>query len=193
MKINILSKVFFAHLILLAQVANAGHYVYSDLQMKTYDEMQESVNALVSEAQEISDDDMDGAKTKLQAALQLIFSRPNTDNMVSQLVPLARTPLRNVEAYESTVQKIATDAIVMAKNKKAASRDAATAIIILNNIMSELKPDIKSNKAVHAIFKSIRDARIKVDTKVKNELSMRAMIKVFETPSELAKKIIGRE
>ena len=193
MKRTTLSKMFLAYILLWSGLASAVSPTYSDLQMKNYDDMKESVNALVTEAQNVADEDMDQAKNKLKDALQLIFTRPNSDNMVSQLVPAVRTPLRNVEAYETTIKTLADSAISTAKNKKSTHRDVATALIILQNIMSELKPDIKTNKTVKAIFVSIRDAKIKLDKKVNNELRMRAMIKISESPSDTAKKIIGHE
>lgn len=191
MKKIALYKLFFLLAFLDSSLSVAESFIYSDLQMKNYDEMQASVKKLVTEAEQVADEDMDQAKSKLKDALQLILSRPNTDNLVSQLVPAVRTPLRNIDAYESTAQEIAESAILVVKNKKSANSNIATGLIILENIMSELKPDIKSSKTSLAIFTSIRDAKIKVSDKVKTELRMRAMIKLTESPSDIARKIIG--
>lgn len=172
-------------------ITNSAEYIYSHLQMKSYDEMLAEVKKRVISAERSSAEDLDEAKSKLKDALQLIFSRPNPDNMVSQLVPTVRVPLRNIEAYESVIEEIAVKAINTTKNKKGSTAQQATGLIILENIMSELKPDVKSNKNVHSIFAQIRDAKIEVSDKIKKELRMRAMMKAPPSPSALAKQIIG--
>jgi hypothetical protein len=191
-KLNV-SKEFLILGLLWSCISNAGGYVYSDLRMKDYDEMQSEVRSRITSAEQVADADMDDAKSKLKDALQLILSRPNTDNMVSQLVPNVRTPLRNVDAFEITLNEIATQAIADAKNEKLPPKNAATAFIILENLLSELKPEAKTNGEIGKIFLSIRDARIKVPDRVKSELKLRAMIKDPGSPSEIAEKIIGKK
>jgi len=187
------SKTILAAVFMWSCITQATEYIYSDLQMKSYDEMSDQVKKLVLKAQAVADDDADQAKAKLKEALQLIFSRPNpgSDNMVSKLLPTPRTPLKNLEAYEPTLLEIVSESLNKAKDKKIKVSERATHFIILENVMSELKPDAKTSPKMTEIFVKIRDAKLEVPDDVKNELRMRAMIKAPASPSDLAKKIIG--
>ena len=190
MKTLTLSKGILALGCMWSCVTLASGYIYSDLQMKTYDDMSERIINYVLEANKISKADVDGAKAHLKDALQLIFSRPNSDNMVSKLTPLVRTPLKNIDAYEATVDEIVTTTLDDIKNAKSSVRVLATDFIILENVLSEFKPDVKSNAAVKKFFVKIREAKIEVSQKVKSELRMRAMLKAPTSPSEIATRIL---
>jgi hypothetical protein len=171
--------------------AHAAEYLYSKLEMKTYDEMQNEVKLRIQKAEKEGNTDIDSARNRLRDALQLIFSRPNADNMVSQLIPLVRTPLKNIDAYESELSAVAGHAIDNLSDGKASATVRATGLLVLQNMMSELKPDAAHNPQIKAIFEKIRDAKVKVPDSVKNELLMRSSIKAGTPPSELAAKILN--
>jgi hypothetical protein len=169
-------------------LAVAGDVLYSDLRMLSYDDMLTKVKARVIKAENVAGDDIEEAKKELYDALELIFTRPNGDNMVSQLVPIVRTPLRNLEAYESSVSEIAKNAIDALKEKKANKK--ATAIIRLENIMSELKPDVKNNKSIQDIFVKIESAKIEITNDIKSEFRLRGSMKPPASPSETAARVL---
>lgn len=171
----------------------SGGIVYSELAMRDYDEMMGEIKHRIQSAEKMSDDNIDEAKAELKFALLLILSRPDTDNMVSKLVPLVRTPLKNIDAYESVLNDIVTRAIHTAKDLSAKPRIGATSLIILENFMGELKPDTKNNAEIREIFVKIRDAKIVPSKAVQTEMKMRAMMKTGFSPSEAAKKIIGEK
>lgn len=186
-----LSKLFLLLVIFASCGAFASEYLYSKLQMKSFDEMMNEVKARVQKAEKDGNEDVESAKTRLKDALLLIFSRPNRDNMVSQLIPTVRSPLKNLEAYEDTISDLADDALAKLAIKSAKPDAKATALIILENIMSELKPDINSNPKVKSIFEKIRDAKIVVGNDIKNELRMRSSLKPSASPSEIAAKVLA--
>jgi hypothetical protein len=195
MKFGALSKLFLILFVITAQYTAqslyAAEYLYSKLQMKSYDEMVTEVKARVQKAERVGQDDTDEAKKILRDSLVLIFSRPNRDNMVSQLTPIVRTPLKNLDSYEDTISDIASDAVTQLKGKKSSAVSRATQMIVLENIMSEMKPDVQSNATVKAIFTTIRDAKISVPDDVKNELRMRSALKPMASPSDVAAKVLA--
>jgi hypothetical protein len=191
MKTTLVSKSIFAAALIWSCHTLAGDSLYTDLQMKNFDEMEGQVKALVLSAQKVADDDVDSAKAKLKDALQLIFSRPNTDNMVSQLLPIPRTPLKNLEAYESTLRSIVKNCVEKMKDTSVKVSLRSTCYIVLDNVMGELKPDAKNNSQIRDLMIEIRDAKLKLHDDVKSNLRMHAMIKASVSPSETAKKIIG--
>ncbi len=191
MKIRSLSKLFLIVLFCTATPLLFGaDYLYSKLQMKSYDEMLNEVKARVQKAEKEGNDDADTAKKRLKDALLLILSRPDRDNMVSQLMPTVRGPLKNLDAFEEIAREITDEAVSKIKLKSTAPDLKATCFIILENMMSELKPDAQTNAGIKSIFEKIRDAKIVVGSDVKNELRMRSSLKPPASPSEIATKIL---
>lgn len=168
----------------------AGNYNYADLQMKNFEEMQSRINARIKQAELASSTNNKMATVILRDALQLIFSRPNNDNMVSQLVPPVRTLLKNLEVYESTLNEISIDMIKEITNQKQKAQVRGTSLLVLNNLMSETKPEAKNNEAIRKIFIMIRDAKLKVADDVKGEMHLRSMLHAPPSPSDVAKKIL---
>jgi hypothetical protein len=147
MKNSYLSKpILIFALLMWSCITGASEYFYSDLRMLNYDDMLNRVKNRVLKAEKVANDDVDEAQAELRNAVQLVLARPNSDNMVSQLLPTVRTPLRNLEVYESTLLEITDAAITTLKDKKAEAKRQATALVILTNLMSELKPDLANNK-----------------------------------------------
>lgn len=169
----------------------SADYNYAELQIKNFDEMQTLVNARVKKAEGIANQNVSEAKNILKDALQLIFSRPNSDNIVTKLVAPIRSTLKNIETYELTLDEIATSAISQAQSKKGNIKNRATSFVVLANLMSELQPEVKSNPDIRKIFIKIRDAKIEVQDAVKSEMRMRAMLPAPTSPSAIATKVLN--
>src|SRR5258708_3483280 len=72
--------------------ATGHNYKYSDLVIRDYDEMSKEVQIRVRNAHKANKDGEDSsgdpaAIEELRDGLKLIFSRPNSDNMVAKLTP----------------------------------------------------------------------------------------------------------
>ena len=190
MKNQSVSKFFFVSLLMISANVFAADLLYSKLQVKTYDEMQKEIKARVQAAEKSGGDDAAEAKKTLKEALTLILSRPNSDNMVSQLSPLVRSPLKNLDAFEDVMSEITEVALLRLHDKSTKPEVKATNLFVLLNLMSELKPEVDSNPKVKAIFEKIRDENIVVGAEIKNELRMRSSIKSPPSPSEIAAKVV---
>lgn len=169
-----------------------GDFNYASLQLKDLDEMRVVVNKQIKKSEQfLKDEDEGQAITALQSALQYILSRPNRDNMVSQLVPDLRSKLRELDALEPSLNRITDAAIAKIKDKKNHPRNRATQYFVLENILSEFKPETQVNEELKKVFMKIRDAKIELDGAVTNDMKMRAMYKTPESPSDVATRIIG--
>ncbi len=165
---------------------------YAQLQIKDLNEMQAVVNKQIKKADQfVKEEDDAQAVTALQSALQYILSRPNSDNMVSQLMPPLRTKLRELESFEVAVGNVVDIAIHKLNDKSYKSRARATQYFVLENFLSEFKPEIAANEKIKKLFIKIRDAKIELESPVSSELKMRAMYKSPLSPSDIATKIIG--
>lgn len=178
--------------------ANALRLKYNELQIKDYDEMSEMVNThirkakgLAIEKQQAGDIEMGDqmAVDELAKAITLIFARPDKDNMAAKLMPSVKKELMNYNAYDETLSTVASDALVDLGNDKLPVVIRATAIFVLENLMSEIRPQLGDNEEYRNIVSKIAVAKIKVAKDVRNHRKLTGM---YETtsPSDTAKKLL---
>jgi hypothetical protein len=181
-------------LILTGHGAHAHNYKYNDLMIRDYDEMNKQVQARIKKATQITNKEEGGeadreAIEELRDALKLIFSRPNSDNMVAKLIPEVRRELANMSAYEDSIAAVATEALTAAKNQDATLSHRATSLFILANILSEIRPESEINADFRRIVQRVADAKIKIADDVAKDLKIRSMYKL-QNPSDLAAEIL---
>ncbi|MGE4133721.1 MAG: hypothetical protein AB7F86_18940 [Bdellovibrionales bacterium] len=177
----------------LSGLAQAADYRYNELIIKDYDEMQEMVQVFIDQARAAGGEDGTGnedeAISQLREALKLIYSRPNSDNMVAKLVPEARRVLVGYNAYESTVRAIAEEAVGRLKQKDGPVTVQSTSLFILDNILADIRPECDNNAQLRQILEVVRDAKIRVPKEVVNERKVRGMFNT-KNPSDLAGEIL---
>lgn len=148
---------------------------FTELQIKDYDQMTEIVEENISESKALAikyqdegaDEEGDKAAIeKLRQALRIILSRPNKDNMVAKLAPNVRTELNNYSAFESSMQFLAVEAVRALQNDTLPVVQRSTAVFVLENILSEIKPHLAKNKDFRTIAKLIHEANLKIPDKV---------------------------
>lgn len=181
---------------LFAQAQSAPRYKYGELQIKDYDEMLTMVKVHTKAANKILRQTTEGEQPEpkvveeLRTALQLMLSRPNQDNMLAKLLPEVRKELANLSAFDDSLAGIVVEAIEGLNNEKLPTVYRVTSHFILENVLSEFKPEIRDKEDLRKIFENIRDAKIKVPEEVKKELKLRSMFKA-ESPSERAGRIVA--
>lgn len=179
--------------LMIHQSCFAASLSYSSLQIKNLDEMRETLRQYVVDAEaHIEEDETAEATGKLREAFKTILSRPNGDNMVSQLMPMIKARIRDLNAYEDTLIGLADEAIYALTQGKEKPSLKSTNLIVLENILSEFRPEVENNKEIRKVFEKIRDAKIKIPSAVKNDLRLRGMYKSKGSPSKVAEKIIGK-
>lgn len=175
--------------------ASAANYKYNELAIKDYDEMNKMVQDRVKKAREVGnleEDDSAGdaaAIEQLRDALKLLLSRPNTDNMIAKLNLDVRRELTTYNAYDDTMSSLVAEAIDQIKNEKAATSQRATALYIIENALSEIRPEAKNSATLRGVIERVRDAKIKVSKDVLKELRMKSMVSPHD-PSKQAKEIL---
>ena len=198
-----MGKIIGLFLSVFCVVAWAHNYKYSDLIIKDYDEMNQQVQARIKKARKLLKSDSKASPTdtaeeevnpdaiaELVDALKLIFSRPNTDNMVAKLTPDVRRELSNVTSYEEAIAGIAKEAIAGAQDKGGTVARRSTSLFMLENILSEIRPEVPNNEEFRTVVKTIADAKLKIDDDVANERKVRSMFKT-RNPSEMASEILA--
>lgn len=187
--------------LMLCLSAMGENFKYSTLQVRDFDEMVTEVKSRIYKAKQASlkgqekgvDEEGDREAIEiLRNALKLILSRPNEDNMVSKLIPFVRSELNNFTAFEDTMTSLAEEAIRSINNDRLPVVYRGTALFILENLMSEIRPELENKEDFKILLAKIRDAKIKIPEKVRNERKLRSMYK-SKSPSDIASAILKTE
>lgn len=171
------------------------NFKYNELMIKDYDEMSAMVQNYLDKAKDLAGEDgtanEDEVVAQLRMALKLIFSRPNSDNMVAKLVPEVRRVLVGFNGFESGVSAIANESIGYVKNDDAPASVQSTSLFILDNILAEIRPEVENNPQMRSIVERVRDAKIKVSKDVVKERQIRGMFST-KSPSDIARDLLKR-
>lgn len=166
---------------------------YFQLQMKDVEEMEKDIRPQIEKAKSyIKDRDRENAINSLEVSMLHIFSRPNGDNILSSLFSQIRPRLKDTKAYESSLSGMVLSAMKKLEDESLKPSSRATQIVILDNFMSELKPEVSSNTKIKDIFVRIRDAKIKVPSSVSNDFLLKGLGNQRRSPSDIAAEIIGK-
>lgn len=170
------------------------NYKYSELMIKDYDEMLKMVQDMADKAKHAtSKEDTGGEGEAVEwygRALKLIFSRPDSDNMVAKLVNEVRRDLQGFNAYEDSIDGLANEALRNAANDDLPVSVQSTALVILENILSEIKPSVDGGNAdLRRVMQRIRDAKLRISADVKKDRRMRGMF-LTKNPSDEARSML---
>ncbi|MFS4459627.1 hypothetical protein [Bdellovibrio sp. HCB2-146] len=167
--------------------AHAGLlFNYSQLMLKDLDQMNEMVLNKVEESKK----EENGKIVPLKEALQAVYARPNDDQMIDKVVGPLRTQLDELDSWEKVLSQLTDEAINALKNPKAFKPAVqVTYMVFLENLLSEVKPYLKTDGFERKLAERVRNAKIEVTKEAANERSLRTM-KKSTSPSELANKIL---
>lgn len=192
---------FLMHILTLALTvamswtATAQSLKYNELMIKDYDEMNKEVQAHLKRARAVGSNSSDEnvndeeAVEHCREALKVILSRPNSDNMVAKLSPEIRRELVGYNAFERVVAGLAGEAVRAVKNEKAPAALQATSLFLLENLLSEIRPEIPNNDGLRRVVEKIAEADVEISKDVKKDMKLRGMFKALD-PSKLAKDIL---
>lgn len=178
--------------------ARGGDLNYRDLMIRDYEQMQKAVRKHVSTAQsELAKADEDpsmeaSAFVHLRRALRLIFSRPDSDNIVAKLVPEVRRELAMYNAYQRIIDDLAREGIqAFDKDLGTNTVTLSTYAFMLQNLLGEIQGEARDNKDLLATIRLVADANLKLPADVINERKLAGMFN-SESPSDQAKRILKK-
>lgn len=144
-------------------------------------------------AQEIDDDEgikaEPGAIEALKDAMRIVLSRPDQDGARGTLYANLRRELLDLNSYNEVVLELGREGIEALRNSSTSTRHQATYVLMLENLMAEIKPDVETNATFRKVIEEIRDADIQLTKALKNRELLRSMSKPV-SPSETAAKIL---
>lgn len=174
---------------LFSLTSAAAMFRYSELMIKDYDEMHRMVREMVAKSRK-AEGDAESIEP-LREALKLIFSRPNSDNMIAKLIPEVRRELTGYAAFEDSISSLAAEALGVLKNKNSAASVQATALFMLENILSEIRPEAANNEDLRSVVKRVADAKIRIHSDVAKDMKLRGMFSA-KNPTDMAKDILKK-
>lgn len=167
-----------------AETTKAVLYNYSRLALKDLDEMNKLVQEKIHESRKSGD-----RIASLREALQAVFARPNDDFMIDKVVNPLKNELDEHEAWESTVRSLVEEALqALKKPDKVKPAAQVTYAIMLDNFVADMKPRAEEGFE-KKLLTEIRDAKIELTKKAKNERQM-GMMRESASPSETAANIL---
>lgn len=177
-------------------------YDSTTLVMKTSEQVTELVRKKIKQAADIQaqqeDSDEAGllaepeAITKLKEAMRIILSRPDKDGARADIFARIRRELSDLNSFDKVMAELTDEAVSALKSSGLKENLQVTYVVLLENLMAELKPDLSKKAAYKAMVEKIRDADIKIDKKVITNAKLRTMTSPV-SPSETAKKILPKK
>ncbi len=129
----------------------------------------------------------------LQQGLEICLSRPDEDGSVEKTIAIVRSPLEDADLWEESLENLVDKSIATLKNKDAHSTDQVTAGVVLENILSELKPNFttqyQSPGFESRIVEKIALADIEMTNSAISERKLNLM-RGSASPSAIAQKFL---
>lgn len=122
----------------------------------------------------------------LTDGLRIVFSRPDQDESVDDLYGTIRHELQDLNSFPDVVRTLVDESVRALKDDETPVQEQGTYLTILNNLISETKPELRIGNELYKSLESIRDAKLKVSDKLKNQMFLRSMSSPV-SPSETAK------
>jgi hypothetical protein len=170
--------------------------------MKSADQVNELIQNRVkkaSDAQAAQEIDYDNgiqsepeAIAYLRDAMRIALERPDQDGFRGSAFARIDRELSDLNFNSQVLTQLADEGIGVLQSDEAGTNVKASYVALLDNLMAELKPLIKSKPWARKIIENIRDAAIEIPDAVRRQQMMRSMARPV-SPSETAEKIISRQ
>lgn len=201
-----MSKLFtiFATLLLSLFVTSSAwakvEYDSSQLMMQNSEKVTELVRKRIQRASEVQEQQDESATVMaepealeyLKDAMRIALARPDQDGLRGILFARIRRELSDLNSTEVVLSQLADESLAVLNDKKAVVAHHATYILVLENLMAEIKPELEKNKTFREMVEKIRDADIKVSKDVQSQQKLKLM-QTPVSPSKTASSILPKK
>ncbi len=173
-------------------------YDASSLLLKNSDQVSDMIKLKLKKAQALQakqEDNEDGdiaaepeALENLKDAMRIALSRPDQDGARSNLYSRVRRELVDLNSLDEVLAELTEESLAELRTQEGPRR-TATYVVILENMMAELKPELADNATYRKIFERVRDAKISITDKSKVANLLRSM-SIPVSPSDTAAKFL---
>lgn len=174
-------------------------YDSSSLLLKNSDQVTQMIALKIKKAQSLQSKQEDNEDGEIQAepeaienlkdAMRIALSRPDQDGARANLYSRVRRELVDLNSLDQVLAELTEESLNELRNQDGPRR-TATYVVILENLMAEIKPDLAENSSYKKILERIRDARLSIGDKAKVQTLLRSM-SVPVSPSATAEKMLS--
>ncbi len=129
----------------------------------------------------------------LKEGVLITFSRPNEDVLLDKVLSIVKNPLDDLVEWQDTLFQITQQSIETIQQESDTASVQVTAAVVLENILSELKPDFMKQYETGGfetdIINKIASANLKLGQSLLKEKKLNLM-RTNASPSALAQKLI---
>ena len=129
----------------------------------------------------------------LKEGVLIAFSRPNEDVILDKVLSIVKNPLDDLVEWQDTLFQITQQSIETIQQDSETASVQVTAAVVLENILSELKPDFMKQYETGGfetdIITKIANANLKLGQNLLKEKKLNLM-RTNASPSALAQKLI---
>ncbi len=177
-------------------------YDSNQLMMKSADEIAEIIRKKMKKAQNIQAQQTtrdeegimaeDGAVRQLKDAMRIVLSRPDQDGTRAPAFARLRRDLQDLNSLDRVLAELGAEGIGALKSSETTIRHQATYVVLLENLIAELRPEMNANANFKNIITEIRDAKIKISDKLRSQALLNSM-SVPQSPSDIAKNVLAKD
>lgn len=170
-------------------------YDTNQLTVKNADQVAELVEKRILRARDIQaaqDDDSDPgfhvepeALTELHNGLRIVLARSDQDGARRNLFGRLRSELLDLNSFETALALLTKEAIAGLRSSETPLPHQATYVVLLENLLAEIKPDLHRNPRLKRLAMEIRDAKLAISDALKKYQLLHAMASPV-SPSETA-------
>jgi hypothetical protein len=183
-------SLFFYFLCAATSSAFASNYDYNKLRFMEYNEFRQIKNSAINASRKFQYPRQAEQTIKpLKEALKMLYSTPNTDNLVSSLITDLESELETLNVYEKTLQDIIDESIKTINDKSLKPEFRTTAALCIKNLLLEAKPKSLKNTKVAKVICKLADNKIKIPADIQ-ENSMYKSLYLEKSPTDVARKIM---
>lgn len=129
----------------------------------------------------------------LKEGVLMAFSRPNEDVILDKVLSIVKNPLDDLTIWQETLFQVTQQSIETIQQATDTATAQVTAAVVLENILSELKPDFMKQYQTGGfetdIITKIANADLKLSPALLKEKRLNLM-RTNSSPSALAQKLI---
>lgn len=162
-------------------------YSYSKLKLLDLDQMSEIIQDKIQRYKKTGNEQL------INEAITISLSRPNDDAVAEKLLDTVRFSLESAELWEKSLDEVTQKSISALKVETTAAEDQVTYLILLENLVSEFKPQFikqyQSPKYESQIIELIAGAGVVVSDAAIAEGRL-SLMKEPLSPSTLAQSLL---
>ena len=118
-------------------------------------------------------------------SLRILLARPDEDGFRTHVFLAVRAKNSNQQRLANSLQQLSDEALLGIQNKKLTKVDRCTYVIILQNLIALLRPELPTSPLWQRLMKKIADRKLQLDPALAQDRISRGL-RPLTSPSDMA-------